>query len=549
MGQGLIGSIVAGHRIERVAGRGGMGVVYEATHEALDRKVALKVIAPDLADDEGFRARFIAESKTAASIDHPNIVPIYHAGEDNGVLFLAMRFVPGDDLGTIVRRDGPLGAMRAARVVGQLASALDAAHGRGLVHRDVKPANVLLTNEDHPYLTDFGITKRLDATTAATRSGEVLGTLDYIAPEQIRGERLGPWTDVYALGCVLFHLLTGRVPFPLEGNESKMWAHLSERPPRPSDLQPGVPAGFDAVIARGMAKAPADRFTSAGELARAAVAAASDNETRARTAPRLAGPLASPAEHARAESAKHPGHSRALATRAVLEPFNIALPLVVLGAGIAFGAVAPALLLAVLLYAAAATRSFFDSDLRQRVASEHGNAAGQVSGPRESTEPASPIDALVSRAQASDRRIRVAIERAELPYAEVSEEVDRFLKAIEQTARRAQLLYEGLEDAPPREIERRVAELKAAADPEKAGLVEALSHQLAAQIRMQGQLDRFYDDMERMLVELDTIRGHVVSVSASSETDHQQRVAGEVRGLRERLGAVGDSLRSAHTPH
>ena len=259
-----IGSVIAGHRIERLVGRGGMGVVYEAIDEALDRTVALKLIAPELAAEQGFRGRFMTESRIAASLDHPNVVPIYRAGEEDGTLFLAMRFVTGDDLRTLVERDGPLEPARAAAMVAQVAAALAAAHARGLVHRDVKPANVLVTAEDHCYLTDFGLVKDLAATTGATRTGEVLGTLDYVAPERIQGGETGPWTDVYALGCVLFFALTGRVVFPLEEPERKLWAHLSAPPPSAS-----VTPAVDAVLSRALAKAPRQRYESAPALAAA----------------------------------------------------------------------------------------------------------------------------------------------------------------------------------------------------------------------------------------------------------------------------------------
>ncbi len=268
-----IGSVLAGHRIERVLGRGGMGVVYAAVDLSLERTVALKLVAPELAENVGFRRRFIAESRTAASLDHPNVVPIFRAGEEDGALFLAMRYVDGDNLGTLVMRDGGLAPRRAASLLAQVASALEAAHGRGLVHRDVKPANVLVTADDHCYLTDFGLVEDLGATTGATRSAEVLGTLDYLAPERIRGGPTGPWTDVYALGCVLFFALTGRVPFPLEAPESKLWAHVAEPPPRVSGA--GVPEAFDGVIATALAKQPRERHESAAAFAAAALAAAS----------------------------------------------------------------------------------------------------------------------------------------------------------------------------------------------------------------------------------------------------------------------------------
>jgi serine/threonine protein kinase len=270
-----IGSVIAGHRIERLVGRGGMGVVYDAVDVALDRTVALKLIAPELAAEPGFRARFMTESKVAASLDHPNVVPIYRAGEEDGVLFLAMRFVAGDDLRTIIERDGPLAPERAAAIVEQVAAALDAAHARGLVHRDVKPANVLVTGDDHCYLTDFGLVKDLAATTGVTRTGDVMGTLDYVAPERIQGGDTGPWTDVYALGCVLFFALTGRVVFAVDAPESKLWAHVTEPPPAVSAVRPSLPRALDDVVARALAKEPRRRYPTAQALA-AAVADATD---------------------------------------------------------------------------------------------------------------------------------------------------------------------------------------------------------------------------------------------------------------------------------
>ena len=274
MGDMPPGSVFAGHRIEAVAGRGGMGVVYRARQLSLDRVVALKVIAPALMADEAIRRRFLRESHVAASIDHPHVLPIYYAGEEAGVAFIAMRHVAGDDLRTLVRRSGPLEPARAARIAEQVAAALDAAHASGLVHRDVKPANVLLGQGEHVYLTDFGLTKHVLSEAGATKPGHWVGTLDFIAPEQIRGERVDARADVYALGCVLHYMLAGRPPFSPEGEEAKMWAHLTEKPPAVSLAAPGIPEGFDDVIARALAKEPAERFQSAGDLGRAAAAAA-----------------------------------------------------------------------------------------------------------------------------------------------------------------------------------------------------------------------------------------------------------------------------------
>jgi serine/threonine protein kinase len=264
-------AIIAGYRIEAAVGRGGMGVVYRATQLALERPVAIKLIATERAQDPVFRSRFERESRLAASIEHVNVIPVYEAGEDDGLLYIVMRLVEGVDLAQLLEHDGSLEPARAARLVGQLAGALDAAHARGLVHRDVKPANVLLTLDEpeHLYLTDFGVAKQLGAGGGMTRAGGWVGTLDYLAPEQIRGEATGPGGDVYALAGLLCHCLTGRVPFPRETEPAKLWAHVNAAPPAPSRMQPGLPAAIDDVVARGMAKAPEERFQSAGDLARA----------------------------------------------------------------------------------------------------------------------------------------------------------------------------------------------------------------------------------------------------------------------------------------
>ena len=262
----LIASEFAGYRVDSRIGRGGMGVVYAATDLSLDRPVALKVLAEELASDPAFRRRFVSESKLAASLDHPNVIPIHAAGEHDGILYIAMRLVPGDDLRTLVRRHERLEPGRAVRLIAQVASALDAAHAHGLVHRDVKPANVLVTPEDHVYLTDFGLSKRVDADSQATRTGMVLGTLDYIAPEQIRGDAIGPFTDIYSLGCLITHLLTGEVPFTVPTEEAKMWAHFSEPPPLPGARVPGLGSAFDQIVMRAMSKRPQDRYATAGEV-------------------------------------------------------------------------------------------------------------------------------------------------------------------------------------------------------------------------------------------------------------------------------------------
>jgi CHASE2 domain-containing sensor protein len=264
-------AIIGGYRIEEVVGRGGMGVVYRATQLTLAREVAIKLIATERSEDPVFRERFKSESRIAASIDHASVIPVYEAGEDDGLLFIAMRLVDGIDLAQLLGRGGALEPVRALRVVEQIAGALDAAHDRGLVHRDVKPANVLLTREEpeHAYLTDFGVAKQIGAGTGVTRVDQWVGTLDYMAPEQIQGEAVGASADIYALAGVLHHCLTGQVPFPRDNEPAKLWAHVNAPTPVPSRLRPGLPEALDEVIARNMAKDPAERFTTAADLAHA----------------------------------------------------------------------------------------------------------------------------------------------------------------------------------------------------------------------------------------------------------------------------------------
>jgi serine/threonine protein kinase len=256
-----------------------MGVVYRAHHLRLRRDVALKVIAPELAHDSDFRSRFERESELAASIDHPHVIPIYDADEHDGVLFIAMRYVEGTDLREVLVREKRLAPVRVAMLLSQVASALDAAHTAGLVHRDVKPGNILIARRDgaeHAYLTDFGLMKRAGGSGNGqlTRTGVFVGTLDYAAPEQVAGERVDARTDVYALGCVLFQCLSGQVPFPRESDIAKMFAHTQEPAPSLRATAPDVPAALDAVVARALAKRPADRYPSAGDLGRAVAAAA-----------------------------------------------------------------------------------------------------------------------------------------------------------------------------------------------------------------------------------------------------------------------------------
>ena len=263
---------LAGYRIESVIGRGGMAVVYRAEDTRLGRKVALKVLTPVLANNEQFQQRFIRESRLAASLDHPNIVPIYEAGEADGQLFIAMRYVAGSDLKVLLSQEDGLPPARLLRIFVQIGDALDAAHELGLVHRDVKPGNILVASiqehsghgySDHVYLTDFGLTKRTTSLSGAlTGTGHFLGTVDYVSPEQIQGAPVGPGTDIYALGCVLYECLTGQLPFHRDDDAALLWAHLVEAPPPVSGVRPDLPPAVDDVVARAMAKAPEDRYAS-----------------------------------------------------------------------------------------------------------------------------------------------------------------------------------------------------------------------------------------------------------------------------------------------
>jgi YVTN family beta-propeller protein len=256
-----VGQTLAGYRLERLIGRGGMGEVYLAHDPRLDRPVALKLLSSELAEDEGFRKSLLRESRLAASLDHPNAVPIYEAGEEDGRLFVAMRYVAGTDLRALLRREGALDPARAVHLAGQVATALDAAHADGLVHRDVKPSNVLvddLAGREHCYLADFGLTLR--SSEGVLAEGSLMGTLDYIAPEQIRGDALDGAADQYALACLLYECLTGMAPFRRDSEVATLFAHLEEAPPLASDSHPGLPAELDAVLQRGMAKDPAERF-------------------------------------------------------------------------------------------------------------------------------------------------------------------------------------------------------------------------------------------------------------------------------------------------
>ena len=266
-----IGTEFAGYRIEALLGRGGMSVVYRAENARLGNKIALKLLAEELANDESFRERFVRESRTAASLNHPNIVTIYDAGDEDGVLYIAMRYVE-TDLKQVLARNGSLSVAATLGVIGQVGSALDAAHSRGLLHRDVKPANILLDAASEPggvphaYLADFGLTKHLESRSGITASGQFVGTIDYMSPEQIEGREVDGRTDIYSLGCVLFECLTGATPFRRETEVAVLWAHMREEPPAVTELRPELPGAVDRVVARAVAKDPDNRYATAREL-------------------------------------------------------------------------------------------------------------------------------------------------------------------------------------------------------------------------------------------------------------------------------------------
>jgi serine/threonine protein kinase len=292
-----VGTEIAGYRVESFISRGGMAVVYRAQDRRLGRRVALKLLAPELSQDERFQQRFLRESRLAASLDHPNIIPIYEAGEANGLLYIVMRYVEGSDLKELLEREGPLDLARTTSILRQVGAALDAAHARGLVHRDVKPGNILIASgtgredPDHVYLTDFGLTKRSSSLSGQTTSGRFIGTTDYVAPEQIGGKPVDARTDMYSLGCVLYQCLTGDPPFDRDDEAAMLWAHLSEYPPRVSAMRPGLPTGLDAVVAKAMAKAPEDRYGSCRDLVtdfRDEVEGRAEPRERARDRPRRA---------------------------------------------------------------------------------------------------------------------------------------------------------------------------------------------------------------------------------------------------------------------
>jgi len=266
------GTELGGYRFTRLLGRGGMGAVYEAEQLSLERRVALKVISPELSSSASFRTRFAQEARVAASLDHPAVLPVYETGQlPDARLFIAMRLVHGVDLETRLRAEGRLAPVEAVEILAQVGEALDAAHAAGVIHRDVKPANVILEQRPaglHAWLADFGLAKRLEGAPRNTATGQLVGTVDYMAPEQIEGRELTSRVDVYAFGCMVYRTLTGDVPFRRETDAATLLAHINAPPPLPSQAVAGLPAALDTLVARAMEKEPARRAASAGALSR-----------------------------------------------------------------------------------------------------------------------------------------------------------------------------------------------------------------------------------------------------------------------------------------
>jgi serine/threonine protein kinase len=265
------GAEIAGYLLQEQIGAGGMAVVFRAVDQRLGRLVALKVLAPALASDEAFRHRFVRESRAAAAVDDPHIIPVHDAGEANGVLFIAMRYVPGTDVRSLLHREGPLPPGRTAAIISPVASALDAAHAAGLIHRDVKPANMLLdvrpARPDHVYLSDFGLSKGTNSSVGLTGTGQFLGTPNYTAPEQINGVPVDGRADQYALACAAFEMLTGEPPFQRDEMTAVIWAHLAAPPPQLTARRPDLSAAADQVFARALSKAPAHRYDRCADFA------------------------------------------------------------------------------------------------------------------------------------------------------------------------------------------------------------------------------------------------------------------------------------------
>src|SRR6185437_467493 len=269
------GTVVAGFRVGSPIGEGATGTVYLA-EDGSGQRVALKLLSPELARDERFRQRFLRESSVAATLEHPHIVPTFASGEEDAFLYLAMQYVEGSDLREVLRAEGRIEPQRALHLISQVARALDAAHAAGLVHRDVKPGNILVADDserEHAYVCDFGLARHVSSVSSLTGERGFVGTIDYVPPEQIEGGTIDGRADVYSLGCVLYECLAGARPFDRESELSVVFAHLNEPPPRLSDLRPELPEAFDGVFTTALAKSPEDRFSSCDELAAAARAA------------------------------------------------------------------------------------------------------------------------------------------------------------------------------------------------------------------------------------------------------------------------------------
>src|SRR3954447_6919072 len=303
-----IGTELGGYLIVEPIGSGGTSVVYRAEHVRLGRTAALKLLVPGFSEAD-FARRFLRESQLAASLDHPNIVPVYDAGEEDGLLYIAMACIDGSDLKALLAEEGRLPLRRALRIVGQIGSALDTAHSRALVHRDVKPANILVAADDRAHLSDFGVVKELTSG-GATRTGSFVGTIEYSAPEQIEGRDVGPTTDVYALACVLYECLAGEAPFHRESEVAVLNAHLHDTPPKLSRAAPDLPPALDAVLAKALSKSPLDRYQTCAEFLAAAPAPAAApraHRPRRRGAARPRPPARGLARAARARRARRGG--------------------------------------------------------------------------------------------------------------------------------------------------------------------------------------------------------------------------------------------------
>jgi serine/threonine protein kinase len=267
------GATFAGYEIEHVVGLGGIGILYRARQLRLDRPVALKLVESEVARDPVLRERLRREARAVAALDHPNVVPLYEAGEQDGTVYIATRWVEGTELGSLIHHEGPLDPRRAANTAAQIAAALELAHEKGLIHRDVKPSNVILTPEDHVYLTDFGLAKRAETAAGFTGADQILGTVDYVAPEQIEGSEPDARSDIYSLGCVLFETLVGEPPFgDQQGAMAKMWAQVNTDPRSVRERRQDVPEALQEVLEQAMAKSP-DARPSAARFRRAVLAA------------------------------------------------------------------------------------------------------------------------------------------------------------------------------------------------------------------------------------------------------------------------------------